>query len=812
MKKALSIILVLAMMLASFAMIIPVNAEEAAAPAKPEANKLAGQETIYVLNEDKAPKFDGKVEDGEYTTCYTIDTSKLSADISASVGYVKLYITNAKDNVYVAVVVQEANHVVGSNSVALRLGFGSGTDSNAIQNRFESTLRIDADRFFAGTSIITGESNAKGWGPLNTVMGGEAGNNAAINKDTAKARYYARGKDADGKDITTYEVTYTKSVIETYFPDADYSQAYVTMWINSKNAEGGTAAAEWKLTLDDATKEAFKTAYGYAPTLAGHYIKFFDAPKANEIAGQQKIYVLNEDKAPTFDGKVEDGEYTTVYTIDTSKLSADISAAVGYAKLYITNAKDNVYVAVVVQENEHTVGKNSVALRLGFGSGTDSNAIQNRFESTLRIDADRFFAGTSIITGEGNAKGWGPLNTVMGGEAGNNAAINKDTAKARYYARGKDADGKDITTYEVTYTKSVIETYFPDADYSQAYVTMWINSSAHAEWKATLDAEAQAQFKAAYGYAPSNVGHYIKFFDAPNTYEVPQIGQETIVVDGKANAAPKADGVIGDGEYTSMTTFTAENIKQMYNAGFTTNAIGYVKLGISYDDDAVYFAIVVQENDANYKYGRNNVTLQVLADDDGDAISALKQFESTIRMDGSADAPTFFIGTSNYEITNEATGATNKLWTYLGTVHGEGNNRTPANAKYRWFTRAKDADGKDVTVYEFKYTMADMKKFFGEDNDFSRISIKMNVWAYDEAGATTGRWTYWNATTDIANELKAAYGVAPGTIGHVVEFKEATPDTSDNSVKYVVVGAFALLAVVALGTTVVYKKRRQLSK
>ena len=275
----------------------------------------------------------------------------------------------------------------------------------------------------------------------------------------------------------------------------------------------------------------------------------------------------------------------------------------------------------------------------------------------------------------------------MGGEAGNNAAINKDTAKARYYARGKDADGKDITTYEVTYTKSVIETYFPDADSSQAYVTMWINSknaedgTAAAEWKATLDDEAKAQFKAAYGYAPSNVGHYIKFFDAPNTYEVPQIGQETIVVDGKANAAPKADGVLNDGEYTSVTTFTAENIRQMYNAGFTTNEIGYVKLAISYDYDAVYFAIVVQENDANYKYGRNNVSLQVLADDDGDSMSAAKQFESTIRMDGSADASTFFIGTSNFEVTNEATGGTAKKWDYLNTVHGEKNSPAAADAK-----------------------------------------------------------------------------------------------------------------------------------
>ena len=87
MKKALSIILVLAMMLSTFAL-LPVSAADAEDSATttptvaPNLYEIEGVQTITVPKQtETAPKADGVLTEGEYTTVTTL--TKESAGVGA---------------------------------------------------------------------------------------------------------------------------------------------------------------------------------------------------------------------------------------------------------------------------------------------------------------------------------------------------------------------------------------------------------------------------------------------------------------------------------------------------------------------------------------------------------------------------------------------------------------------------------------------------------------------------------------------------------------------------------------------------------
>ena len=250
-------------------------------------------------------------------------------------------------------------------------------------------------------------------------------------------------------------------------------------------------------------------------------------------------------------------------------------------------------------------------------------------------------------------------------------------------------------------------------------------------------------------------------------------GQNHDFVGPATTKAPVSDGVVSEGEYSAKIhvdpkTTNGVNISGISEAN-QANMPGYIDLNFAYDDEKIYVAAVVQE-DTFVKKGDpySRLVLNLGFTMDGSCVSALNRLEMTL---GVNDNDSTFGGNSvffyNPANTKELTiynsldfSGTGKKWVMTSVMPEAG----------RKFVRAKDAEDKDITVYEFYILKSVIKTEFRLD----KLPDTAYIWFEQHSvvdGKDIGAVRYEQVlSAETKRELLPQYGIASSFVGHTITF------------------------------------------
>lgn len=249
----------------------------------------------------------------------------------------------------------------------------------------------------------------------------------------------------------------------------------------------------------------------------------------------------------------------------------------------------------------------------------------------------------------------------------------------------------------------------------------------------------------------------------PLANDLASVGQQTIYVGDKATTAPEIDGVFHASEYSWVRTFR-DGDAGVYQNGVMNGATvpSYMTVGVAYDDDYIYLASVVQEDEYSHRdNSKYNAFVFNLGFDMGEGCNAaMKRMVMTLSLykDGR-----FFAGNGFMTFTGNGTASTS--WSYLNTL---------MDAKS--YARGTDTNGKAITTYEVKVKKSVLKTAFGvEDLSTAYLYFWNNI---TKDGAASGDIRYAvkldSATTQ---KFKNAYGWCPTFFGHMLRFERADVST-----------------------------------
>lgn len=271
---------------------------------------------MYIVGDaaTTAPVADGKISANEYTKCFhfTPETEGMQnhlTDQTALAEYVDIYASYDENTIYIGAVVREDEYTNRGaaasdpySRITINLGFNMSGSSVGAADRFDMTLSIkDADKkdFFAGLGYLKFNSTGKfekSWAYMNTAL---------------TAKYYARGTDANGKAITTYEIALSKDEVCNAFglersklsnTAFFYFEQYPT--VNGANV----GSLRYNHLLGQEEIIALTDEYGWAPNFLGNLMVFGNECDL-DMTVEQKPNGGGEDLPPDDDGEDNgDGE------------------------------------------------------------------------------------------------------------------------------------------------------------------------------------------------------------------------------------------------------------------------------------------------------------------------------------------------------------------------------------------------------------------------------------------------------------------------------------------------------------------------
>lgn len=254
--------------------------------------------------------------------------------------------------------------------------------------------------------------------------------------------------------------------------------------------------------------------------------------------------------------------------------------------------------------------------------------------------------------------------------------------------------------------------------------------------------------------------------------ELADAGQQTLYVGGKSRAAPKVDGVVEAGEYSQNYTFRYGDPGVSITYGDTDSEYvpDYIGVGVSYDDDSIWFGVTVQEDTYTGRSGNKTYSyfcLNLGFNQSGATDTACTRMAMTVAL---TDTDGMFNGNGYmlFDIANKKLPAATS-WSYNGSLMQSKN-----------FRRSTDEDGKNITVYEFQLKKSVLKTAFGvEDLDTAYFYFWSNV--YD--GTTRKCEIRYQFTLPAATKtaLQAEYGWCATFVGHLMKFDYRDIETTDGA-------------------------------
>ena len=208
-------------------------------------------------------------------------------------------------------------------------------------------------------------------------------------------------------------------------------------------------------------------------------------------------------------------------------------------------------------------------------------------------------------------------------------------------------------------------------------------------------------------------------------YYLQEYGQQQIIVGDATTKAPTIDGKVEANEYTKLVHLTPESAGVITN-GITTEKpnVGYIDLYFSYDKDFIYVAGVVQEDKYVFKNDDKDNYSRLVLDFgfrmNGSSVQAMDRFNCTLGINDSAQESYFTgIGFLEYaedgkyypDLSKKPENEGKKKWTYM-------NADENGLFETKNFKRTTDANGKNITVYEFQMRKSIIRLAFGFPEDY----------------------------------------------------------------------------------------------
>ena len=257
----------------------------------------------------------------------------------------------------------------------------------------------------------------------------------------------------------------------------------------------------------------------------------------------------------------------------------------------------------------------------------------------------------------------------------------------------------------------------------------------------------------------------------------------------KTDVAPIINGEILPGEYTTTYRFTADTKGVVVNAA----TYGYIEMNFAHDDEYFYIAIVIQEDEYSKKLVQDdkqysNIFFSLGFNADVNTLDAtqswisntLSIYDYQTKEDGT-HTEELFCGLGLYFYKEGSMGTQiGTDWDFMRKICLTSSDNNP-ETNHRFFTRTTDANGKAITIYEFKYSMAEMLRAYNEGckgeynaglTDLSGpFFIRWNATQYGADRSKIGTMGFYNKTTDDQQfEMMMDYGWYVSNLPHVMQF------------------------------------------